>query len=167
VLTITGDGDQRSQLEALTASLGLGDVVEFLGFVDNATLDRCYAECDVYVNPSIIDDRGDTEGLGVGPIEAFAHRKPVVASDVGGIPDVVKDRWTGLLVPEKSPERLADAILELIERPDYALELARNGLAFSRRRFDWDCITDAVEGVYRDAVEGRETGRVPLEHASV
>jgi glycosyltransferase involved in cell wall biosynthesis len=160
ILTITGDGDQRTQLEALTASLGLGHAVEFLGFVDNQTLDRCYAECDVYVNPSIIDDRGDTEGLGVGPIEAFAHRKPVVASNVGGIPDVVKDRWTGLLVPEKSPERLADAILELIERPDYALELARNGLAFSRQSFDWNRITDSIERVYRDAIADSSTSRV-------
>jgi glycosyltransferase involved in cell wall biosynthesis len=167
VLTITGDGDQRAQLEALTVSLGLDHHVEFLGFVDNATLDRCYAECDVYVNPSIIDDRGDTEGLGVGPIEAFAHSKPVVASAVGGIPDVVKDRWTGLLVPEKSSERLADAIVELIERPDYALELAQNGLEFSRQKFDWDCITDAIEGVYREAIEGRKSGRVALEHARV
>jgi glycosyltransferase involved in cell wall biosynthesis len=99
VLKITGDGDQRARLEALTAELGLGHVVEFLGFVDNATLDRYYLGCDVYVNPSVIDDRGDTEGLGVGPIEAFAHGKPVVASAVGGIPDVVKDRVTGLLVP--------------------------------------------------------------------
>ncbi|WP_435011301.1 glycosyltransferase family 4 protein [Tundrisphaera lichenicola] len=165
VLVITGDGDQRARLEAITESLGLGGVVEFHGFVDNQTLDRCYAECDVYVNPSVIDDRGDTEGLGVGPIEAFAHGKPVVASAVGGIPDVVKDRRTGLLVPEKSPERLADAILELFERPDYARELARNGLEFSREQFDWGRITDSIEAVYRGAIGGRPTARIAREYA--
>jgi glycosyltransferase involved in cell wall biosynthesis len=166
-LRITGDGDQRCRLEALTAELGLGSVVRFYGFVENATLDRLYLGCDVYVNPSIVDDRGDTEGLGVGPIEAFAHGKPVVASNVGGIPDVVKHRLTGLLVPEKSPERLADAILELIERPDYALELARNGLEFSRERFDWGRITDSIEAVYREAIAGRKAAHVVPEYSSV
>ena len=159
VLTITGDGDQRPLLEALTDELGLRDSVKFLGFVDNATLDRAYADCDVYVNPSVIDDRGDTEGLGVGPIEAFAHLKPVVASAVGGIPDVVKHRATGLLVPEKSPERLAEAILELLDDPEYARDLARNALAYSRTHFDWDRITDAIEGVYHDAIGDRQTRR--------
>ena len=158
-LKITGDGDQRARLEALTAELGLGHVVEFLGFVDNTTLDRYYLGCDVYVNPSIIDDRGDTEGLGVGPIEAFAHGKPVVASAVGGIPDVVKDRVTGLLVPEKSPEHLAAAIIELLEDPEYAQELARNGLEYSRERFDWGRITDAIEAVYREAIASRKAAR--------
>jgi glycosyltransferase involved in cell wall biosynthesis len=166
-LKITGDGDQRARLEALTAELGLNEVVKFLGFLDNATLDRYYLDCDVYVNPSVIDDRGDTEGLGVGAIEAFAHGKPVVASAVGGIPDVVKDRQTGLLVPEKSPERLAEAILELIDRPDYARELARNGLNFSRERFDWGRITDSIEAVYREAIAERRAGRdVPSQVVS-
>ena len=158
-LKITGDGDQRPLLEALTAQLGLSHVVEFLGFVDNSTLDRYYQGCDVYVNPSIIDDRGDTEGLGVGPIEAFAHGKPVVASAVGGIPDVVQDRVTGLLVPEKSPVRLADAILELLDNPEYAKQLARNGLDHSRDRFDWGRITADLEGVYRDAIAARQAVR--------
>jgi phosphatidyl-myo-inositol dimannoside synthase len=159
ILTITGDGDQRPKLEALTAELGLGESVKFLGFVDNATLDRAYANCDVYVNPSVIDDRGDTEGLGVGPIEAFAHRKPVVACGVGGIPDVVKHRMTGLLVPEKSPESLATAILELLDDPDYARELARKALAYSQTHFDWDRITDAIEDVYLDAIGTRRVRR--------
>ena len=159
-LKITGDGDQRAGLEALTASLGLNHVVEFLGFVSNDTLDRYYQGCDVYVNPSIVDDRGDTEGLGVGPIEAFAHGKPVVASAVGGIPDVVRDRVTGLLVPEKSPEHLAAAILELLEDSEYAAELARNGLQYSRERFDWGRITSDLEEVYRDAIAVRQAGRL-------
>ncbi len=155
VLTITGDGDQRAGLEKLTGELGLNDSVQFLGFVDNATLDRAYSECDVYVNPSIIDDRGDTEGLGVGPIEAFAHSKPVVASAVGGIPDVVKHRETGLLVPEKSAERLAESILELLDNPEYARELTTNALVYSQTHFDWDRVTDAIEDVYRLAIATR------------
>ena len=91
-VVVTGDGDEREKCEALAVRLGVAKRVHFLGFVSNEQLDREYARCDVWVNPSIIDDRGDTEGLGVGSIEAYAHRKPVVASRVGGIPDTVVRR---------------------------------------------------------------------------
>jgi len=153
VLQITGDGDQRQQLEQEARALGLGDAVQFLGFVGNAELDRLYAGCDIYVNPSVIDDKGDTEGLGVGPIEAFCHGRPVVASAVGGIPDVVKHDHTGLLVPEKDAPALATAILELLHDPDRAATLAAQGLAYSRAQFDWDRIIDQLESVYRSAME--------------
>jgi len=159
VLEITGDGDQRRGLEALAASLGLGEAVRFLGFVDNAELDRLYAACDVYVNPSVIDDRGDTEGLGVGPIEAFCHGRPVVASAVGGITDVVRHRETGLLVAEKRPDELADAILEVLHDPAEAEALAAAGLADARVRFDWDRIVTSLETVYHEAIESRAVGR--------
>ena len=141
------------------AELGLGDSVEFLGFLSNERLDRYYLGCDIYVNPSVFDDRGDTEGLGVGPIEAFCHNKPVVASAVGGIPDVVIDRQTGLLVPEKSPEHLARAIIELLDHPEYAQQLARNGLEHARQHFDWGRITESIESVYYDAIASRQAGR--------
>jgi glycosyltransferase involved in cell wall biosynthesis len=152
ILKITGDGDQRKELEQLTRSLGVEHAVEFHGFVSNQRLDELYADCDVYVNPSVIDDRGDTEGLGVGPIEAFAHGRPVVASAVGGIPDVVKHRMTGLLVPEKDEEALAKAVIELLDDPVQAQALAGAGLEFVRRQFDWDQITDSIEDAYHHAI---------------
>jgi glycosyltransferase involved in cell wall biosynthesis len=158
VLQITGDGDQRAGLEDLTRSLGLCGAVEFHGFVGNEELDRLYAGCDVYVNPSVIDDKGDTEGLGVGPIEAFCHGRPVVACAVGGIPDVVKHEWTGLLVPEKDPAALATAILDVLSDAARAETLAAAGLEFSRRQFDWDRIVDTIESVYADAIEAVRTG---------
>ena len=104
-VAITGDGDQRERLEALSRSLGLEKVVQFLGFLGNERLAEEYARCNVWVNPSIIDERGDTEGLGVGAIEAYSYGKPVVSSNVGGIPDAVRHRITGLLVPEKDVQR--------------------------------------------------------------
>ncbi|MFO0957693.1 MAG: glycosyltransferase family 4 protein [Isosphaeraceae bacterium] len=154
-LQITGDGDCRAGLECLTRELGLADSVQFLGFVDNKKLDALYAGCDVYVNPSIIDDNGDTEGLGVGPIEAFCHGRPVVASAVGGIVDVVIHERTGLLVPEKDPERLAGAIRRLIERPLEAKALAQAGLEYARRHFDWDRIVESLVDVYHGAIAER------------
>ncbi|MDG3005859.1 glycosyltransferase family 4 protein [Paludisphaera mucosa] len=167
ILQITGNGDQRERLEELTRSLGLDWSIEFLGFVSNEQLDALYADCDVYVNPSIVDDHGDTEGLGLGPIEAFTHGRPVVASDVGGIPDVVKHGRTGILVPEKDPSALAAAILGLLDHPERASALAENAMEFAREAFDWDRITDRIEGVYRDAIGvALETNALPRPHRS-
>jgi glycosyltransferase involved in cell wall biosynthesis len=154
-ILITGDGDQRAKLEQLTDSLGLRNTVHFLGFLNREQLDAVYASCDVWVNPAIIDDKGDTEGLGVGAIEAFAHRKTVVASAVGGIPDVVKNGVNGFLVPEKDERRLAEAILELLDHPARAAEMAEAGLRFAREAFDWDHITQQLEDMYRQLIAQR------------
>ncbi len=152
---ITGDGDQREGLEALSRSLGLEKTVQFLGFLSNEQLAEEYARCDVWVNPSIIDSRGDTEGLGVGAIEAYAYGKPVVASDVGGIPDAVRHRQTGLLVPEKDVDALAGAISELIDNPQLSKRLGSQGREFARQQFDWDDLTEQMESLYYEAISDR------------
>ena len=115
---ITGDGDQRERLEKLSQELGLNDVVTFLGFVSKEELARQYAQCNVWVNPGIVDSWGDAEGLGVGSIEAYSYFKPVVASRVGGIPDTIRDGETGYLVPQKDSPALANAICDLLVDPE-------------------------------------------------
>jgi glycosyltransferase involved in cell wall biosynthesis len=152
---ITGDGDERHRLETLCNQLGIAHAVQFLGFVSNQRLTEEYARCDVWVNPAIVDDRGDTEGLGVGAIEAYAHNKPVVASNVGGIPDVVIHEKTGLLVPEKDPRALASAILGLVDDPAKAHRLGTTGRRFAEHRFNWDHITDQLESLYRSVLPGK------------
>lgn len=161
-LVITGAGDQKPKLQALTDQLGLSDRVRFLGFVSTEELNQQYAECDVWVNPSVIDSRGDTEGLGVGSIEAYSHRKPVVASAVGGIPDTVRDGETGLLVPEKNEQALASAINSLLNDPTRRQRMGEAGLAFAKRRFDWDRLTDQLVMTYRKAIDLTQ-GRAPAE----
>jgi glycosyltransferase involved in cell wall biosynthesis len=164
---ITGDGDQREGLEALSRSLGLEKTIQFLGFVANERLAQEYARCDVWVNPSIIDERGDTEGLGVGAIEAYAYGKPVVASNVGGIPDAVRHRLTGLLVPEKDVDALAAAIGELIDNPRLAERLGRQGRDFARQRFDWDDLTEQLESLYYSAISELHPALEPASESKV
>lgn len=147
-LVITGDGDERGRLEALASKLNIQRHVSFLGFVSNERLNAEYARCDVWINPSIVDDRGDTEGLGVGSIEAYAHGKPVVASAVGGIPDTVVHGETGFLVPEKNEHELAQAILSLINDRQLREQFGQAGLQFAQRKFNWDRITDQLEQAY-------------------
>lgn len=158
-LIITGDGDQREKLERIRRSLNLENAVQLLGFVSNEQLNQEYARCDVWVNPSVIDSRGDTEGLGVGSIEAYAHCKPVVASDVGGIPDTVKHGKTGYLVPEKDKEALADAILDLLNNPEKARRFGKTGLRFAQEKFNWNRITDQLENAFFSLLDSTSNRR--------
>jgi len=153
-LLITGDGDRRQEWEALARELQLGDAVQFLGIVSNERLGQLYRACDVYVLPAIFDDRGDTEGLGVVLIEALQNARPVVASAVGGIVDVIQHGKTGLLVPEKNPQALADAVLRLLDDPALAQRLGQQGRAEAERQFDWERITSETERLYRRALGG-------------
>jgi glycosyltransferase involved in cell wall biosynthesis len=119
---------------------------------DNELADL-YQTSDLYVHPAIFDDKGNTEGLGVVLIEALAHKLPVVASEVGGIVDVIKHEETGLLVPEKDEAALAEAILR-VDNYDLAAELGEKGFAHTQQFFDWDRITNELEAIYRDVLRG-------------
>jgi hypothetical protein len=143
-LVITGDGHYRDEWEALSRELGISEAVEFAGFVTNERLSQLFRACTLYVHPAIYDDRGDTEGLGVVLIEALRNRKPVVASQVGGIVDVIKDGETGLLVPQKDPEALAEAVLRVLQDPALARRLGEQGYVYATKFFDWDRITDRL-----------------------
>jgi glycosyltransferase involved in cell wall biosynthesis len=161
-LLITGNGDRREEWESVCHGLGLERHVEFLGFVSSERLGELYRACDLYVLPAIFDDKGDTEGLGVVLVEALMHAKPVIASAVGGIVDVIKDGQTGLLVPEKDPTALAHAILRVLSQPDFARRLGRAGREFASQHFNWTRITDETEHLYCDAVTPKETSAATL-----
>ena len=160
-LVITGEGDRQAEWQQLSQELNLQDHVRFAGFVSDEELAKLYQKSDLYVHPAIFDSKGDTEGLGVVLIEALAHKLPVVASEVGGIVDVIKDEETGLLVPEKDPEQLAAALLRLLDDPLLAHELGENGFEHVRQFFDWNRITLQVSGIYRNLLDP-DAGPEPL-----
>lgn len=148
-LDITGEGVCKELWMQQAKALGLEQHVTFHGFVDDATLAQLYRACDIYVHPAIIDSRGDTEGLGVVLVEALANKKPVIASAVGGIVDVIKDKQTGLLVPEKQPQALVEAVEYLVAHPEEARTLGENGYAHVQNYFNWDTIITRSERLYR------------------
>lgn len=145
---VTGNGDQRERLESLRDELGLMGSVNFVGFLTKEELKKEYASCSIWVNPGIVDSWGDAEGLGVGSIEAYSYCKPVVASDVGGIPDTVVDGETGYLVPQKDIKALANAICDLLDHPEKARQFGRNGYRFACKTFSWDSIIAKMEDFY-------------------
>jgi len=147
-LRIVGKGILEAEIRVQCAALKLEDRVNFLGFVSKEELANEYASCDIFVLPAIVDSKGDTEGLGIVMIEALAHEKPVIASAVGGIVDVVQSGTTGILVPQKDPKALAIAILDLLDHPDRARELGRAGLEVVQTRFSWSRIVPLWQNVF-------------------
>jgi glycosyltransferase involved in cell wall biosynthesis len=152
-LEIVGDGPERPRLEAQVREAALGDRVALRGRVSAAELRRAYAEADVLVLPSVLDSRNDTEGLGVVLLEAMSYGVPVVGSRVGGIPDIIVDGATGLLVPPGDPAALAAALRHLAADPDLRAQLGSAGRAHVREHFTWERIVAQWEACY-DAARG-------------
>ncbi|HIK07178.1 MAG TPA: glycosyltransferase family 4 protein [Trichormus sp. M33_DOE_039] len=152
-LRIVGKGILEHEIKLQCHLMGLNEVVDFLGFVSKEELADEYAGCDIFVLPAIVDSKGDTEGLGIVMIEALAHQKPVVASAVGGIVDVIHSGITGLLVPEKDAEALAQAILSLLSNPMKAEKMGQEGLADIQVRFNWFRIIPMWQQVFANALD--------------
>ncbi len=152
ILTIVGDGDQREHLHRLVVSKKLEGVVKMTGKVSHEELQKYYEDCDLFLFPSIVDDAGDTEGLGVVLLEAMSYGKPVIASRVGGIVDIVQDHVTGLLVKEKDPVGLSAAIERLLDNPTLVEQIRQNGFDLLKKKFNWDNIIARWKSVTLECV---------------
>jgi glycosyltransferase involved in cell wall biosynthesis len=106
----------------------------------------------VCVLPSVLDTRGDTEGLGVVLLEAMNHGTPVIASRVGGIPDIVEDGVSGLLVPPGDADALAAALRRLRDDPALARRLGEAGRRRLREQFSWPAIVQRWLDLYTGLV---------------
>jgi glycosyltransferase involved in cell wall biosynthesis len=147
-LEIVGEGPERPTLEAAAQRLGIADRIEFRGKVSSAELQAAYARASAFVLPSIFDARGDTEGLGVVALEAMNYGTPVVASRIGGIPDIVEDGVTGVLVPPGDAAALAAALRRVLDEPGLARKLGEAGRRRLHEQFSWEAITARWEAVY-------------------
>ena len=107
-----------------------------------------YATADIFILPSIITESGDTEGLGVVLLEAIASGTVVIGSNVGGIPDIIKDRKTGLLVDEKEPNQISEAIIKLLSNESLKTKLINNARNHVKQNYSWKIIKEKFEKVY-------------------
>jgi len=148
-IRIVGVGDLTEQLKQQAAAVSEGAEIIFTGKLSPEALANEYKTANVFTLPAIVDHKGDTEGLGVVLIEAMELGLPIIASNVGGIPDVVVDGESGILVPEKDPVALADAFKRLEANPTLIQKL----LAGARKRIDecftWDGIIERQVEVYK------------------
>jgi glycosyltransferase involved in cell wall biosynthesis len=132
-LRIVGKGEYEEEYRKLARDLKIEDSVEFLGFVEHTKLPSLFAEFDIFVMPSVFED----ESFGVAAVEASASGLPVVATDVGGVSEVVLDNKTGYLVEKKNVEKLAAAIEKLILNPRLRLDMGRAGRDYVVRKYAW------------------------------
>jgi glycosyltransferase involved in cell wall biosynthesis len=133
-LVVAGDGPLR-------------DRVPFArGFVQHDELQQLYARAAVVACPS------RREGFGVACLEAMAHGRPVVATRVGGLLDLVVDGETGIVVPPRDPAALRSALERLLADPDLRRRLGAAGRERARLHFTWETVTDATLAAYAEAV---------------
>jgi glycosyltransferase involved in cell wall biosynthesis len=153
-LTIAGSGPLAGALRDLAERLGLAEAVVFAGRLDRDAMAKAYREADIAINPSRVDNMPNSV------LEALASGVPVVSTDVGGVPFIVEDGRTALLVPPQSPDAMAQAILRLMADPRLAGTLVSNGLA-EVEKYTWQRVWPELSAVY-----GRY-GRVHGAYATV
>jgi len=143
-LLMIGDGELRPSLEARAHSLGLGTTVRFAGW--QSDLPAVYSAVDAVVFSSL------SEGTPAAAIEAMAAGLPVLATAVGGVPDLIDDERNGLLVPARDPARMTHAMLKLAASPALRQRLGAAARLDVRRRFGAERLVSDVAALYRDGL---------------
>ena len=147
-LTIAGSGPLAEQLQALTVALGISGAVFFTGRLDREMMAEAYRKADIALNPSLVDN------MPISVMEALASGLPVISTNVGGIPFILKHEQTALLVPPGSPDAMADAMIRLMTDTALSDKLIDNGLA-AVKNYTWEKVWPALAEVYRDAIDER------------
>jgi glycosyltransferase involved in cell wall biosynthesis len=145
---LIGEGPQKAELQARAQQLGISSRVLFLG--SRHDIPELLSLCRIFVISSV------TEGLTVAILEAMAMGKPVVATSVGGIPEVVLDGETGFLVPPKAPDKIAQSIKKLISHKELATQFGAAGEKRVERYFSADRMVQGLEGLYHDLYNRRK-----------
>lgn len=150
-LTLIGDGSWKKRLLAILDRLRLRDSVDMPGFVPNDRLASYMQSHDLLVVPSVVHANGDRDGIPNVIMEACSLGLPVVATDVCGIGEVIRNGETGLLVPQRDTAALARAIREQLENPEQAWKMACNARTLIMRMFDTRSNSVALRDIYLEA----------------
>ncbi len=141
-LVVTGGGSQRSALDAKVHDLGLEGVCRFTGPVPPSDMQQLYADADIYVNASLIDN------MPLSILEAYSVGIPVITSDAGGIPWIATDRVTALVVPANDVDALASAMSEAVAQYDEALRRAAAAHQYVDQTFSWAAVRSKWQRLY-------------------
>jgi phosphatidylinositol alpha-1,6-mannosyltransferase len=159
---IVGDGPTRGRLHQAVKDLSLDDVVMFTGEVSDQERTSLLHACDVFVMPNsdILRPDGvlDTEGFGIGFLEASACGKPAIGGRAGGAPEAVLDGRTGILVDPEDKSELEEAIFRIYSDRDLALRLGREGKERVTREFTWDGLTEQYLNEFAGILPAQEAG---------
>ena len=145
-LKVIGGGSQREALQKLTAKLGLEDSVEFVGPVAPEDVPEELSQLDIFVALS------RQESFGVAVLEASAMSRPVITSDVGGLPEVVLHRRSGFVVSGSCVKSASVAMQCLVEDDDLRVRMGKAGRAYVQSKFSWPRCVEAMESAYFSAI---------------
>ena len=146
-LTIAGDGSQKEALKKQVHELNIEDLVDFKGQINQTEVADCFNQMDIAIIASL------AESFGVSAVEAAACGIPVVATNVGGLPEVVLDGKTGLLCPSKNPQALANQISKLIEDSDLRKKMGKEARKFVVKNYNWEKNVDLMMTHYQSIME--------------
>ncbi len=155
-LMILGSGPDEAMLKNLAQDLGVAERVQFLGHVDPEKISGYLAEADIFVRAS------RSEGLGNSFLEAMAAGIPVIGTNVGGIPDFLKDRETGLFVKVDDPKDLAEKITLLLTDIDLARMISENGKRLVEENYTWDKIAGRMNSIFSNLTNNSQLKPVNL-----
>jgi len=144
-LVMVGSGEMLPFLRAQAKFLRIGDRVKFLGYVDGKMLPKIFGMADIFVLPSIT-----AEAFGIVILEAMASGLPVIATDVGGIPEIIKESESGLLVPPGNELELRKAIQKLLLDDNLREWFGSNGRKAVEERYSWDKVAERIEKTYEE-----------------
>lgn len=145
-LLIVGDGPLRNNLEYLSSKMNLESNIVFVGNVNSRILPNIYRIADLFVLPSI----SNSEGFGIVLLEAMAHAKPVIASNVGGIPHIVKNGFNGLLVAPRNYKELGNRIIDLLSDNVNSQKLGQRGQEYIIKNYSWEQTIKQIIEIYQD-----------------
>jgi glycosyltransferase involved in cell wall biosynthesis len=149
-LVLVGDGPLRKQLEHLASSLEIRDRVKFLGLQGRIEVRQLLHDCELFVLPS------RSEPFGIAIIEAMACKKPVVATSVGGIPEIIEHQKNGILVEPDNPDALAEALVTVLKDPTLQRVIAKNGFDTVQKQFGSANSGTAYEKVFTDLLNSAD-----------
>ncbi|HKV53503.1 MAG TPA: glycosyltransferase family 4 protein [Candidatus Binataceae bacterium] len=148
-LLLTGDGPDREELAQIVSSLGLSGRVHLLGVRPRNELWPLYKGATVFAMPS-----HKPEGLGLAFLESMACARPVIGTNSGGTPEIVRHGETGLLVEQNTPQLIASAIRKLLDNPAERERMGRAGHEMVNTRFSWPTVARNYLEVYRRTLSG-------------
>ncbi|MFN7177516.1 MAG: glycosyltransferase, partial [Thermaurantiacus sp.] len=156
---VIGEGPERPRLEALARDLGIADIVDMPGAVPSSEVASELAAADIFLGPSITDSTGAMDAT-IGTIkEAALVGVPIVATRHGGIPELIEDGVTGLLVPERDPVALANAVARLLDAPEIWPDLTQRARAAAEQAYGIPAVAERIDAVYKEAVARRDAAR--------
>lgn len=147
-LTIAGEGPLQLQLEALARELKIAERVSFTGFLSQEQLREVYYRSHIFLHPSQTGRDGNQEGIPNSMLEAMATGLPVFATEHGGIAEAIQNNVSGVLVPERDPDGLANALLTAAEDPGSLSRIARKGSESVQKNFDLHHQAQRLDDIY-------------------